>query len=123
MGVYHTVSTKKNTPFLNKNNYFCSFFVAFLKNVQDLDARKPFIYKAFSKGLNKLVSSIELDYYSFSSLPHKSIILYHVFTQTHSKFSFPAPNSKWYLIKPLFAPVNIPLSISIFTLLPLPIIL
>jgi hypothetical protein len=57
MGVYHTVSTKKNTPFLNKNNYFCSFFVAFLKNMQNLDAYKPFIYKDFAKGFTKSVSS------------------------------------------------------------------
>ena len=56
------------------------FLSHFLKNMQNLDAYKPFIYKDFAKGFTKSVSSIELDYYSFSSLPcFKSTKLYHTF--------------------------------------------
>ena len=69
------------TLIFNKIYLFSSFLQFIWENVQDLKSHNPFIYKGFLEGFTKSVSSIELDYYSFSSLPHKSIILYHVFTQ------------------------------------------
>ena len=61
------------TLFFNKIYLFSSFLQFIWKNVQDLKSYNPFIYKGFLEGLNKSVSTIEFDYYSFSSLLSISI--------------------------------------------------
>ena len=55
------------TLFFNKIYLFSSFLQFIWENVQDLKSHNPFIYKDFAKGFTKSVSSIESDYYSFSS--------------------------------------------------------